>query len=174
MGKERVKDPLPTRNSNRGGNKKDQERNVGRNTSNENVSPSIRNKTQRHLPQPPAGARSTPQQKSNNNRASSSPSTVSSRIPTTVKVNQQISSSHPSERLMPDGKNTNMSQDNNVPKEHGGVKDLPGSNAEMWASVMSKLDSMQRQQNEALQEIKEEIRVTNSGLGKIFLSFVMT
>lgn len=50
-----------------------------------------------------------------------------------------------------------MSQDNGSPKGP------PSNNAEMWATVMAKLDSMQAQQNEALQEIKEEIQSTNTG-----------
>lgn len=37
------------------------------------------------------------------------------------------------------------------------------NNAEMWASVMSKLNAMQEQQTEALQDIKDEIKATNSG-----------
>lgn len=40
------------------------------------------------------------------------------------------------------------------------------NNAQMWASLMSKLNSMQDQQAEALKSIKEEIQVTNSNFSR--------
>lgn len=54
------------------------------------------------------------------------------------------------------------SQDKLDPQDKGGAEVPPGGNAQMWAALMAKLDAMQRQQNEALNEIKEEIKITNS------------
>lgn len=40
------------------------------------------------------------------------------------------------------------------------------NNAEMWAAVMAKLESMQSQQSEEMQSLKNEIKITNSGFSQ--------
>lgn len=53
----------------------------------------------------------------------------------------------------------NMSGNGN--NENSGPKAM--NNMDMWASLMAKLESMQKEQAEALQGIREEIKATNSG-----------
>lgn len=52
---------------------------------------------------------------------------------------------------------------NTPPSQKDNKEDRDMNNAEMWASVMCRLDTMLKQQNEALQDIKEEIKATNLG-----------
>lgn len=56
-----------------------------------------------------------------------------------------------------------MSKTSKQDKNKSG-KDM--NNAEMWAAVMSKLDSMQTQQSKEMQSLREEIKVTNSGFAQ--------
>lgn len=118
---------------------------------NNGTHPSDKNKNQR------SAARSSPHHKP----ANPSPPPPS-RIPKTVKVNA-LSASSGSQSLQESSDSSNKVYNMSQGEGKAGPQ---ASNAEMWASVMAKLDSMQEQQNSALQEIKEEIKVTNAGFSR--------
>lgn len=170
MGKEKPNDLMPTRISNRNLNKKDQEQSVGRYGFSKATSgnfPVNKNRIQR-LSQArnstSPSARNLPPQKPAN------PSALSPKTTKTFKVKESKNSVSPSgsqvplERIELSKEDNSMSQNNDEHLNNDGPKEPPPGNAEMWASVMAKLESMQAQQSEALQEIKEEIKTTNAGL----------
>lgn len=167
MGKEKSSDPVTTRNSNRNSNKKDKEQSVGKGNSGSLLS--NRNRNQRHIhnslsPEARNSLQQKPPQNPDNTKSPSPPHQRSSldkstRAPIMAKVNTN-NSPLGTVPLIPNKKNN---QDNIMPRDDGDPTDPPTNNAEMWASIMSKLNSMQAEQNEALQEIKEEIKTTNSG-----------